>query len=327
MGGSGFYQKLSSYSETFQQVREAHRWSSLPKQSMMMIAALYTIHQKPFQKDQFNDLTLYIKEHAGRFSPLKSVYRYSMAAIMDVQFDYPEEAFQQLVSLYNRLVAARFKRGIFTYMAAEIMLSHAQEVLDEDIARTMAIYRGMAKHHAFLTSESDYPLAALLAGRNESVELLLEKMEIFYSALVKGSFTRGNDLQFLSHILSLGNSDEQLLIERAESVYRTFKNEGQRPKGMFYPIIGMLALLKDGEQAVKTILQGAQEMGYSKHFRWSKDINIMMSAQLYLSDHMDDASFLKTGLVASIEAIMQAQQAAVMAAVAVSVSTSSTSSY
>src|SRR5699024_11354921 len=108
--------------------------------------------------------------------------------------------------------------------------------------RSKMIYDDMKKEHPFLTGQSDYPLAVLLAYENQ--DDMRERMEYFYDRLNEYQFNKGNNLQFLSHILSLAHTEnDNELINRVIQIYDDFKRVGLKQKSSYYPIMGMLALL------------------------------------------------------------------------------------
>ncbi|XBO86654.1 DUF4003 family protein [Bacillus licheniformis] len=88
------------------------------------------------------------------------------------------------------------------------------------INRALSIYKGMKDKHVFLTSAGDYLLAVLLAGSNMETGELIDYIEAFYQKLSQAGFRKGNDLQFLSHILSLmPERDSDQLVARSLRIY------------------------------------------------------------------------------------------------------------
>ncbi|MFC3885597.1 DUF4003 family protein [Bacillus songklensis] len=128
---------------------------------------------------------------------------------------------------------------------------------------------------------------------------------------------KGNDLQFLSHILSLDHETEAgLLVERCVRLFDSLKQSGSKPKAMHYPVIGLLALMDGGGKEMETIRQIVNELNSEKLFKGHKDINFIMAVHLFMSDQTEDCSLLETGIYTTLEALIQAQQAAMIAVVA-----------
>lgn len=319
-------EKLDEYKHIYEQLKEKLRWKISDKRTLMIVASMYVVNDKPFHFPQFFELSQYVKKQAGFFSPLKSYSRFTIAAMLDVRFEQPIESFHKLLELYNRLAAGGFSRGIFTYIAAAAMLSNREEY-GETLARSLAIYKGMKAKHKFLTSSSDYPLAVLLGKHEDSVEILLERMGDFYEKLSEVGFSKGNDLQFLSHILSLHREVEQdILIGRCAVLLQALKQSGQKVKKMHYSTIGLLALLEDGTGVIEEVGKAMEYLNKEKRFKAYRDVNFMMAVNFLVSDKISDSHALETGLYTAIEAIIQAQQAAMVSYVAVISASSSVSS-
>ena len=152
------------------------------------------------------------------------------------------------------MVTGGFSRSIFTYLAAAVLLTEENEQHGAHIQRSMQVYKRMKKDHLFLTSTNDYPLAVLLAGQSENVDTLMDRVERLYQKLATAGLHKGNDLQFLSHILSLKKDvREELLVAKCTNIWNLLKQEKIKVKQMHYPAIGLLALLEDGEKEIHSI--------------------------------------------------------------------------
>ncbi|WP_159430962.1 DUF4003 family protein [Bacillus massilinigeriensis] len=319
--------KLELYRDIYSELKPALSWKVSDKRMIMLIASIYAISDKPFNLNRFMKISDYIKGSVGFFNTLKSEPRFSIAAMLDVRYHDSEEKFQELLSVYEQLVENQFSRGGPTYIAAGVLMNQCQDMDQLNIPRMMEVYKGMRRHHFFLTSSTDYPLAALLSGRKGEVEDILERVEYFYRELNKNGFYKGNDLQFLSHILAIDeHGDADRLIEQCIAVYDAFTMAGRRPKTIHYPTVGLLALLEDGSKEVGAVMRGAESLNTQSHFRWHKDMNLLMAANLLVSERIDNASLLETGMYTTIDTIIQAQQASTIAVMASAAAASSSSS-
>ncbi|MDL4843056.1 DUF4003 family protein [Aquibacillus rhizosphaerae] len=322
--------KLDQYKQTYAQLKKELKWRVSDNRILMMISALYVVNNRRFEFNQFNDVSEYIKRNVGMFSTLKSQQRYTTAAMLDVRYQNPTEKFQEMIMLYEQLVDSKFKRGSFTYIAALVLLGNGEESSNRQnqIEKALAIYKGMKQEHVFLTTQNDYPLAVLLSQLDGSVEDLMIRVEKYYNELSQLSFTKGNDLQFLSHILSIdSNAEAKVLIERCENIYGELKRQGIKPKAANYPQIGMLSLLEDSRAEVSLVVKTVDQLNQDKTFKWHKEINFMMAVNLVISEKLTNNELLETGLYTTIETIIQAQQATMIAGVAaVSVASNNTSS-
>ncbi|MFB5253034.1 DUF4003 domain-containing protein [Bacillus mycoides] len=320
-------QKLEQYTHIYSQLKGELRWKTSDSRTGMMIAAMYAGSDKQFNLGRFLEISNYIKDQVGMFSYLKSYHRFVVAATLDIHFTYYKEAFQQFLDLYERLVAGGFSRSIFTYLAAAVLLPEDNGQYDTRMQRSLQVYKRMKEDHFFLTSADDYPLAVLLAGQSENVETLMDRVERLYQKLSAAGMYKGNNLQFLSHILSLKKDvSEDILVARYTNIWNLLKQEKVKVKQMHYPAIGLLALLEDGEKEVHSIRAFIEKLQGDKLFRWHTDANILIAIQLFVSQKGAESRTANTGLQTMIEVLIQAQQAAMIAAITASSAATSASS-
>ncbi|SDK34388.1 DUF4003 family protein [Sediminibacillus albus] len=309
-------QKTDAYVDIYQQLKTNLKWKVSDQRIFMIAASLYIVNNQNFCFKRFSRLANLIKKESGLFSSLKSHSRFTTAAMLDVQFSHPEDKFQEMIDIYKQMVEFGFRRGAFTYIAALVLLTNEESDYTARINKADVIYQSMKDEHIFLTSTSDYPLAALLAQRNGIVSELTSRIEACYSLLDKNGFRKGNDLQFLSHILALDEEEEIAhLVERTASVSQQFDQAGIKRKTKFYPLMGMLALLPEQSIDLQAIAAVIDRLNKQKLFKWQKDMNVIMAVNFYMSDKIADSSVLNTSLSTSMETIIQAQQAAMIAAV------------
>jgi hypothetical protein len=308
--------KIETYKDIFTDLKKRIRWKVSDARSLMMIASLYVTNNKVYDGDRFEEMADFIKKEVGVFSTLKSHHRFTFAAMLDTRFPSPEEKFTDFIQVYEALVEEGFSRGTYTYIAAMVVIT--EEGNSAELAsRAMNVYKEMRQKHFFLTGQSDYPLAMLLAQREQNTAAIVDHIESLYEKLNQSGFYKGNDLQTMSHILSLVEDvslDE--LVTRSTELFDTLKEEGIRPKSRFYPQIAMLAFMKNGKEQITQVKEILESLNSDKLFKWQKDINFMMAVTLHLSDQMENSSLLHTNLSTTIEALIQAQQAASVAAIA-----------
>ncbi|ARJ23063.1 DUF4003 domain-containing protein [Bacillus sp. ISL-8] len=320
-------QKLEQYTHTYAQLKGELKWKTSDSRTGMMIAAMYAGSDKLFDLGRFLEISSYIKNQVGMFSYLKSYHRFVVSATLDIHFTDYKEAFQRFLDLYEQLVAGGFSRSIFTYLAAAVLLTEENEQHDTHIQRSIQVYKRMKKDHLFLTGTNDYPLAVLLAGQSENVETLMDRVERLYQKLAKAGLRKGNDLQFLSHILSLKKDvREEILVAKCTNIWKLLKQEKVKVKQMHYPAIGLLALLEDGEKEIHSIKALIEKLQGEKFFRWHTDMNILIAIQLFVSQKGEESKATNTGLQTMIEVLIQAQQAAMMATIAASSAATSSAS-
>ncbi|WP_430493963.1 DUF4003 family protein [Rossellomorea marisflavi] len=312
--------QIDQYEFIYTTLKKRLRWQVSDQRALMLTASIYCTNDRAFDVERFMEISEMIKKETGMFSHLKTQLRFSFAALLDVKSEDPRLHFERLQALYDRLIEAGFKRGIFTHLAALAVLG--EEETDSSLPeRALALYKRMAKEHLFLTGHSDYPFAVLLATKEQ--ENIVSYIESFYDQLNHEGFRKGNDLQTMSHILSLQEEEgPEALISRVLGVYDALRSEGIRMKPAYYPQVALLSFVKDADCGrVRSVWDNLNRI---KAFRWHKDVNFMMAVNFYVSNHLEDSSLATTSLSTTIETLIQAQQTAMIATMSASaVATSS----
>ncbi|MEB4868546.1 DUF4003 family protein [Priestia megaterium] len=311
-------QKINQYRDFYISLKNELKWKAADHKQFMAIASMYAVKGISLELQDYLELSDYIKNQVGMFSTLKSSQRFTIAAMLDTRYENPKETFHEFLDVYDQLIQGGFTRGAFTYIAASAMLSNeSSRSHKEMIRRSAEIYQGMKRKHLFLTSSGDVPLAVLLAETSESTDDLMHEIEHFYTTLAQHGFKKGNDLQFLSHILSIDkNLDADTLIERCVSVKEACESAGMKVKAMHYPVIGLLALFEKPETEIELIHEVVKQLNADKLFKWQKDINVMLGVNLVISEKLKDSRVVETGIYTTVETIIQAQQAAMLAVIA-----------
>ncbi|PLR94599.1 hypothetical protein CVD19_16640 [Bacillus sp. T33-2] len=156
----------------------------------------------------------------------------------------------------------------------------------------------------------------MLAQNDRQTDELIFHIEDLYSKLSQNGFRKGNDLQSTSHILSLHeNSSSDELVAKSTEIFDRMKKERIKPKSMFYPQMALLTFIEKGIDNLTEIKEIWEQLNAEKPFKWKKDINFMMAVTFVVSDKIEDSSLLQTNLSTTIETLIQAQQAASMAAI------------
>ncbi|KON85335.1 hypothetical protein AF331_10445 [Rossellomorea marisflavi] len=306
--------QINQYEDIYTTLKKRLRWQVSDHQVLMLTASIYCTNDHPFDVERFMGISEMIKKESGMFSHMKSQLRFSCAALLDVKTEGPHLQFERLQSLYNRLIEAGFKKGVYTHLAALAVLG--EEEIDPDLPeRALTLYKRMAKEHLFLTGHSDYPFAMLLAKKGQ--ENIVDYIETFYDQLNHEGFRKGNDLQTMSHILSLQEEEgPEVMISRALRIHDALRSEGIRMKPAYYPQVALLSFVKDADCGrIRSIWDNLNSI---KAFKWHKDVNFMMAVNFYVSHHLEDASLAQTSLSTTIETLIQAQQTAMIATLSAS---------
>ncbi|WP_210367058.1 DUF4003 family protein [Bacillus sp. REN3] len=314
------------YIQIYSVLKEEFRWKVTNHSVLMMAASLYISTNRNFDMARFAELAEYIKSESRLFSPLRSESRFMFAAMLDTRFENPEEKFPVLIKAYDELVSGGFSKNIYTYIAAMLLITKNTEEIQLYSGRAREIYKKMKGEHWFLTGHSDYPLAVMLAQDPRQADELIARMEDLYTKLSQNGFRKGNDLQSMSHILSLHEtrSADDLVMGSAE-INDRMKEEGIKPKTMFYPQIALLTFIERGIDNLAEIREVWEQLNAEKPFKWKKDINFMMAVTFVINDKIENSPLLQANLTTTIETMIQAQQAASIAAISGAVAANSSS--
>lgn len=319
---SDIHDDVNRYLEIYNILHGELKWK-VENQLLMMISLLYVINEVEFNLDEFLDVSKYIKSNTGAFSPLHSHQRFSTSAMLLTKYDNPKDKFHELIEYQEKLVSNGFKKGPYTNISAlSLMVTHdSSEDLNQRIIKALDIYKGMKRYHYFLTSQGDYPLTILLSKFNMPIDSLLEEIEFYYSKLGDSNLKKGNDLQFLSHILMLANlENKDFIVNKCNSIYERLIDEGLKVKRHHYPLIGVMSIVdKELENEIKDIKSIVDIFNTTKPLKSMKDVNLTMAILIVISKVIknvhDDISIIETGVNTSIEAIIQAQNAALISSI------------
>lgn len=104
------------------------------------------------------------------------------------------------------------------------------------------MYEAIRKHHRFLTSFDDIPYAVLLSNPTDDVVLRAETMNRYYKELRTYYFNAGNELQWLSQVLTfLSPQYDNNLVPSVGTIRDTLKKTRCKSKNNALSIIGILS--------------------------------------------------------------------------------------
>ena len=192
------------------------------------------------------------------------------------------------------------------------------------------IYRSWKADHRWITGADDLPMAALHAVRDESVESLSTRVEVAYRRLRGARFSRGNALQFVSHVLALDPRGVDEAVGRFRRIATVLKERKERTGTSRYDEMAILALTSDDPAAVvRTVLSCRDRLRESRR-RPSGEIAFSLAAGMAMAEDAERGAKLgdvrDLAALQQVQAILAAQQAAVIAAVAASSAAASASS-
>lgn len=261
-----------------------------------------------------------LKENTGVFSNFRGYVEVPMVIQLAIA-DTPEDKMRKTLKVYETL-KQEFWSSEYLVLTAAIMA----EMVSEDKAMQMTkkarnIYNKMKKDHPFLTAGEDNVYAVLMAISEKSDEILMEEMEVCYKKL-KERFSASNQVQTLSHVLSIPEGSVEEKCNKVVSLYDALR-DAQVNYGKYHELVVLASLamlpveqsvLVEDIKEVDAFL--AQQKGYG-FFSLDKKTRLMHAAMIvscdYIKNDMTDVAVMTGAL-----AVVAAQEAAMCAAIVAS---------
>lgn len=322
---------VERYLEVYESLRRRKRWST--DANILRFAAL-TIAASEIDVDSI-DLEATAKAlvgEAGGFSPLSSPIRHAVAAILIRSGLDPVVAVRRTRETLSLFKQAKLQRGGTSPYLAALLL-----VLDRDgaapsprtVERMKAILERWKDDHWWLTGPGDYPMAAMHAARDSSVEQVAVEAEVVYQALRGHRFIRGNQLQLASHLLLFSDAGPRDAAERFACMANTLRSAGQRIGESQYDEVALLVLsgvpaedaaaravaTRDRLRAVKPRPQSA--------IAFSIATGVVLAETARGLEGLDNANAAAT--LRAVQSVIEAQQAAMIACIAATTAATSAS--
>ncbi|WP_342599507.1 DUF4003 family protein [Psychrobacillus sp. FSL H8-0483] len=301
--------------ETFSLLKKAVGWG-VDKRVTLSLAGYYVILEKKFDEKRFKDMEACIKKKAGIFSPLRSHLHPLFVATLDAGGLDPEQAVDLLLEKVEALKKSSFKVNSYTYLAA-LLMSDEKEAWAEEMTRAQQLMTDMKKHHRFLTSSDDYPYAMFLGKLDGDTVVRAESMNRYYQDLRNHKFYSGNELQWMSQVLTYSSPDyDEDLVARAVIIRDGLKSVKIKTNGSQYPMIGFMAVLKMTEEQLNAIVSTYESLASMKLFAWYKESAFPIALGWEMRSSKDTYTTAAISMATSLEMLLQAQQAMMISAIA-----------
>ncbi|MGE7842731.1 DUF4003 family protein [Lysinibacillus sp. NPDC093712] len=303
----------NQFSQTVEAISKVAGWT-VDRKIILAIASTYVASDKVFDAEKYKDVVEEMKKQTSWMSPLRTSIGYSIAANMMEQDD-TEQAVKTLLNNEELLKDVKFKRGNFSFIGAQFLTENDNEKrAHAQTAR--ALYEAIRKHHRFLTSFDDIPYTVLLSSPNDDVVLRAETMNRYYKELRTYQFSAGNELQWLSQILTFLSADyNSNLVSSVATIRDTLKEQGVKVKYMHYPLLGFLAILQMNTVQLQQIVDLYHELKGMKLLKWHREFVLFMAVQIAIYNMAKIQQSLSMAIMSSIELLIQAQQAVMISAV------------
>jgi hypothetical protein len=286
-------------------------------------------YKKQLDIPKTKEFMMFMKDNTKIFSPFRA-NTFVLGSLLQLGYKKPERTFLRIRDHLDLLKANGFKKSQYL----PIMSYTLDALLFDDKIQDMAIqtesyrvsvvkkakevYDQMKIKHPWITGGDDYPLALLIAHGGKSID----RVEAIYSGLHDKGLKKGNQLQSLSNILSLSNDEEYVLIDRViELIERCHKN-GFKVNSIMYPGIGLIALVENDQKNMSNVIEVTRELKKTKKFKWlEKNLLFMFAVTIVAEDIKQELSIKtihETTLNITIEQIVMAQTAVMLAAITAS---------
>ena len=208
-----------------------------------------------------------VKSKASVFSNLRGNSKLPLICKMSLK-NNPEVYFTQVKNVYKMLSKNNLLGSEYKVLAAMTICDHLDDKgANYYIDKTNAIYSRMKANHRFLTSDEDFPFAAILAMSDYDIESLVIEMEKDYN-LLREKFHSRNAVQSLSHILALDSQDANLKCSKVIRIFEQLKSLHHKfGTGIELASLGALSLIDLPEnEIVNAIIEVDEYLKLHKGF-------------------------------------------------------------
>lgn len=301
---------VEAMAENYEVLRKTFFWDH--DLSKHLVALQFALEDRAIQVDEIKSIKDYLKSSTGVFSSFRGGSMFAICGLLAASSDQAMKQVDDMILNQNKLKKAGFKNSQYLPMALYALSNlNLDESLETFLNKAYDIYSEMKKNHPFLTSGDDYAFAILLASSSHGVS----KIEAYYKELSAASFTKSNGLQMLSHIMAYhdGNILEQT--RKLEHIYGTLKENKLRPYDKAYPGLGLISLLGDDDKNLMDFIDLIRQLKKMKRYKWLDRNMVMLLASAIISHGALSNDVSKASLQVTIQTIIAAQQAAMIAAV------------
>jgi hypothetical protein len=313
---------IERYLYVFDSLRRRKRWST--DANVLRFAALTLAASDMTDPGaKLEQVAEVLKKEAGGFSPLGSSIRHAVAAMLIHRGLDPVEIVRRVKETLTAFKEHGLRKGgAHPLLAALLLVLHADggSVAHGKITALKAIVDRWDEDHSFLTGVDDYPMAAMHAVREASVEQLGLEVEKSYQLLHKAKFSRGNQLQLVSHLLMLSELGPQEAAQRFVRMAAALKRKGQRIWQSQYDEVALLVLSGARVDEVATKVVKYRDRLRAVKPRPQAAIAFSIAAGIVLAEQTERVRGLKGATAAAslraVQTLIEAQQAAVIACMA-----------
>lgn len=304
---------------TYEKVKSLAGWT-VDKHVVLAVTSYYITSERDFDAVSLNKAMDELKNKSNWLSPLRGNLLSVIAAFIDQPSTNSSDQVDKLFAKQRVMKKVGFRNTIHSYLGA-LLLTDDVTLYEKEALQAKKLYDAMKKNHYFLTSDEDYAYAVLLGKKNEDPVEHARMMRSYYDALRKEGFRSGNELQWLSQVMTYKDIRfSQKNVLRAYEILTHFRKE-TRVKPVHYPMIGFLTLYEVEDAELEKIVQLTHTFEDSKPFKWNKEMALSIAIGYYMNTLVDNVEDVSISFATSVDLILQAQQAIMAATMAAMVST------
>jgi len=264
-----------------------------------------TLRNEIANVDRIEKAIKIIKENTSAFSE----YRRRNLLNLAVNISLEEDMDKAYINLKSEFSQSRY----LMLAAEEIFFSRNFINVEEVIMNTKTAYKYMKKNHRFETKREDLCSAAMIAMTSENLKETFDEINECYDLLTECGFSKNNDLELLSNLLSIINMPVDRKCAQVRDLATNLKENKVEFKKSTLPILGVAAFVTDDYNKLsKNVLDVSETLKENEGFRSvtvdEKARNIMaliLVVKEYLDNLNDDSKFkiIKKSSDRSLEAI------------------------
>lgn len=308
---------------TYDRVKSLAGWT-VDKAVVLTITSYYVTSEREFDAVSLNQAMDALKSRTGWLSPLRGNLLPMMAAFLNQPGAKIDEEVDRLFAKQQVLKGIGFRNTIHSYLAA-LLVTNDPDLYENEARQAKRLYDAMKKQHFFLTSDDDYAYAVLLGKRGADPIEHAKSMRTYYDALRAEGFRSGNELQWLSQVMTYIQLEfDADLVSRAMEVLTHFKRE-TKVRPVHYPMIGFLTVFGVADVELKRIVELTHALEQSKPFKWNREMALSIGIGYIMHELTENMEKATISLATSVELILQAQQAVMAATIAAMAASSANS--
>ncbi|MBS5968399.1 MAG: DUF4003 family protein [Clostridium perfringens] len=253
-----------------------------------------------------------IKENTSVFSEYRRRNLLNLAVNISLEEDM-DRALSEIENIYINL-KSEFSHSRYLMLAAEEIFFLRNFInVEEVIMNTKTAYKYMKKNHRFETKREDICSAAMIAMTSENLEETFDEINECYDVLTDCGFSKNNDLELLSNVLSIINMPVDRKCAQVRDLATNLKENKVEFKKSYLPILGIAAFVTDDYNKLsKNVLDVSETLKENEGFRSvtvdEKARNIMalvLVVKEYLDNLKDNSklNIIKKSSDKSLEAV------------------------